>query len=74
MTLRIVAVALVTQEELDRLGTAFRRAYPIEDGPCFAGLLQAIDEADRELWRERDREEQARSASSAGLEEGQAPQ
>ena len=35
MTLRIVAVALVTQEELNRLGTAFRRAYPIEDGPCF---------------------------------------
>ncbi|HEV2125061.1 MAG TPA: hypothetical protein VGW38_20115 [Chloroflexota bacterium] len=63
MTLRIVAIALVTQSELDQLGTAFRRAYPIEDGPCFAGLLQAIDEADRELWRERDGEEQPRSAS-----------
>lgn len=69
MTLRIVAVALVTQEELDRPGSAFRRAYPIDDGPCFSGLLQTIEAADRELWRERDREEQAQTAPSGGLEE-----
>ena len=60
---RIVAVALVTQPEVDRLGAAFKRACSIVDGPCFAGLLQALDEADRELWRERDREEEAAAAS-----------
>lgn len=51
---RIVAIALVTRDELARLGPAFRRAWPVEDGPCFAGLLQAIDEADRDHWREQD--------------------
>ena len=46
---RIVAVALVTQSELQLLGKAFDRAWPVEDTPCFSGLLQAIDEADRAI-------------------------
>ena len=50
---RIVAVALLTQPELQGLGAAFDRAWPIEEAPCFTGLLQAIDEADRRLWRGR---------------------
>ena len=41
---RIVAVCLVTQEELQRLGDEFERAWPIDETPCFEGLLQAIDE------------------------------
>ena len=53
-TRRIVAVCLVTHDELGRLGTNFERARPIDEVPCFAGLLEAIDEAERELWRERD--------------------
>lgn len=52
---RIVAVGLLTQEELKLLGPAFDRAWPIEGTPRFTGLLEAIDEADRDLWRERDR-------------------
>ena len=52
---RIVALCLVTQPELERLGPSFRRAYPVDEAPCFAELLRAIDEADRQLWRERDR-------------------
>jgi hypothetical protein len=51
---RIVAVCLVTSNELTLLGRAFDRAWPVEETPCFSGLLQAIDEADRNLWRERD--------------------
>ena len=51
---RIVAVALLTRPELQGLGAAFNRAWPIEEAPCFAGLLEAIDEADRELWHARD--------------------
>ena len=51
---RIVAIGLLTQEELTALGPAFDRAWPVDEAPCFTGLLEAIDEADREAWRERD--------------------
>ncbi len=51
---RIVAVALVTKPELDRLGPSFTRAYPVDETPCFGELLRAIDEADRDLWHDRD--------------------
>jgi hypothetical protein len=52
----IVAVALLAQPELQGLGSAFDRAWPLDEVPCFSGLLEAIDEADRQLSRERDRE------------------
>jgi hypothetical protein len=54
---RIVAVGLLTDRDLDVLGTGFRRYFPVDHTPCFGELLSAIDEADRELWRERDRQE-----------------
>jgi hypothetical protein len=50
----IVALCLVTQSELELLGPSFLRAYPVDEVPCFGELLQAIDEADRILWRDRD--------------------
>ena len=46
---RIVAVGLLTEQDLAALGTSFSRAYPIQDTPCFNQLLQDIDEADREF-------------------------
>ncbi len=61
---RIVALCLVTQAELELLGPSFRRAFPIDEVPCFGELLEAIDEADRKLWRERD-------AQSNGADEPQ---
>ena len=48
---RIVAVGLLTERDLGLLGASFDRLWPVEDTPCFAELLQAIDEADRELRR-----------------------
>ncbi len=51
---RIVALCLVTQPELELLGPSFYRAFPIDEVPCFGALLEAIDEADRKIWRERD--------------------
>jgi hypothetical protein len=51
---RIVAVGLLTQRDVDVLGTNFRHLWPIDEAPCFSQLLEAIDEADRDLWRERD--------------------
>ena len=49
---RIVAVALLTDDDVTRLGANFRRLWPVDETPCFEGLLDAIDRADRELERE----------------------
>jgi hypothetical protein len=46
---RIVAVGLLTQQDLNLLGPAFGRAWPVEDVPAFEELLRAIDEADRKF-------------------------
>jgi hypothetical protein len=51
---RIVAVGLLTQNNLDALGPAFRRCWPVDETPCFSQLLQAIDEADRDLSQVQD--------------------
>ncbi|MGI8705684.1 MAG: hypothetical protein ACR2JJ_07805 [Sphingomicrobium sp.] len=51
---RIVAVGLLTRPDLERLGPTFTRCWPVDETPCFGELLSAIDEADREIWRERD--------------------
>jgi hypothetical protein len=45
----IVAVGLLTKRDASLLGPAFARLWPVEQAPCFSGLLQAIDAADREL-------------------------
>ena len=52
---RIVAVGLLTQHDISLLGPTFTRVWPVDETPCFDGLLQAIDEADRRLHRDRDR-------------------
>lgn len=52
-TKRIVAVALLSQSELDTLGSQFRRWYAVDEAPRFGELLLAIDEADREMARAR---------------------
>ena len=49
---RIVAIGLLTQQDLSVLGQGFRRAYPVEECHEFNDLLRRIDEADR---RGRDR-------------------
>jgi hypothetical protein len=54
---RVVAVGLLTQRDLDILGDSFNRLWPVDETPCFEGLLRAIDEADRDLRRRRDRGE-----------------
>jgi hypothetical protein len=51
---RIVAVGLLTQRDVDLLGPTFRRLWPVEQAPCFPDLIQAIDDADRDL-RQADR-------------------
>lgn len=44
---RVVAVGLLSKQDLELLGASFDRAYPVDEVPCFVELLRAIDEADR---------------------------
>ena len=46
---RIIAVGLLTKNDVRLLGPTFDRLWPVEDTPCFSQLLHAIDDADREL-------------------------
>ena len=54
MTDRIVAVGLLTKQDLSVLGPAFNRAWPVEKAPSFSELLRAIDEADQHLQAKSD--------------------
>jgi hypothetical protein len=49
---RIVAVGLLTGQDLKMLGPTFDRIWPVEQAPHFSQLLRAIDEADRKLDKE----------------------
>jgi hypothetical protein len=49
---RIVAVGLLTDDDLSRLGEAFTRLWPVEDCSGFDELLAAIDEAQERIERE----------------------
>ena len=49
---RIVAVGLLSQEDLDRLGTSFQRVFPLGQDNGFDELLKAIDAAERSLLSE----------------------
>ncbi|HEX4762381.1 MAG TPA: hypothetical protein VFU87_06270 [Sphingomicrobium sp.] len=51
----IVAIGLLTRRDLNLLGPTFTRVWPVEDSPGFDGLLEAIDEAERELNPSRNR-------------------
>lgn len=46
---RIIAVGLLTARDVELLGPAFDRLWPVDDTPSFSELLRAIDEAEREL-------------------------
>lgn len=46
---RIVALGLLTSSEVRLLGPQFKRLWPVDETPCFEGLIDAIDEADRQL-------------------------
>lgn len=41
---KIVAVGLLTQRDLDMLGSGFHRAYPVSDVAGFEDLLAQLDE------------------------------
>lgn len=39
----IVAVGLLTQRDLDVLGSGFRRSFPVSQDAAFDDLIQALD-------------------------------
>jgi hypothetical protein len=41
---RIVAIGLLTQRDLDMLGTGFERAFPLQSNADFEDLLAKLDE------------------------------
>jgi len=43
---RVAAVGSLTRSDLHRLGQSLAQAWPVDQGPCFRGLLEAIDDAD----------------------------
>jgi hypothetical protein len=44
---RFVSVGLLTQRDLDVLGSGFRRAFPLNHTQDFTAMLVAIDQVDR---------------------------
>ena len=50
----IVKVGLLTQADLDLLGSSFRAAIPVQDVRGFEALLSAIDEAEQRAAIRRD--------------------
>jgi hypothetical protein len=43
---RIVAVGLLTNSDLERLGAGFDRAFPVQEGDDFADLLHQLELVD----------------------------
>ena len=51
---RIVAVGLLTEQDLNLLGPTFTRVWPVDETPCFTELLEAISEAELKVTQSRD--------------------
>jgi len=49
---RIVAIGLLTEEDVRRLGDTFTRLWPVDRSTDFSDLLRAIDEAEERLRQE----------------------
>ena len=55
----IVAIGLLTQDDIQRLGHNFSRLFPLPRDGAFDDLIKAIDEADRQRDRSGGREGQS---------------
>ena len=51
---RIIAVGLLTARDVQLLGPAFERIWPVEEAPAFHELLKAMDETDSAKSRIRE--------------------
>ena len=48
----VIASGLLIQRNMELLGQRFARTWPVDETACFEGLLEAIDQTERELMRE----------------------
>jgi hypothetical protein len=56
---RIVAIGLLTQQDVEVLGAGFKRLYPVDPATDFDDLLRAIDVADNG-WKSVRKKDDAR--------------
>lgn len=66
----IVAVGLLTNRDLERLGSGFKRRFPVSDDSKFEDLLRAIDEADAAVGLRAGRTGEAEAAARPTLRQG----
>ena len=45
-----IVIRWQARSQSEALGPALDRAYPIEEKPCFDEALEAIEEAERQVW------------------------
>lgn len=50
---RFVAVGWHAKGDAALLATSFEKLWPLDEAPCFGGLLAAIDKADRHETHKR---------------------
>jgi hypothetical protein len=65
----IVAVGLLTNRDLERLGSGFKRCFPVSDDRKFEDLLRAIDEADAAAGLRAGRSEDAKASSMPRMQQ-----
>ena len=65
---RIVAIGLLTETDVQRLGDTFRRLWPIDQTTDYSEILKAIDEAEELRRRQCQMDGEARTGSTMGLE------
>lgn len=51
---RMIAIRWQAQGHVEALGATLDHAFPIDETPCFDEVLQAIDEAERQVWGDPD--------------------
>lgn len=49
---RIIAIGLLTADDVQRLGATFTKLWPVDQSTDFSELIRAIDEAE-EQYRQR---------------------
>jgi hypothetical protein len=54
---------LLTQRHVEQPESSLQQLWPVQDVPCFKGLLDAIDDADRSYWQSVDDAETSRGPS-----------
>ena len=47
---RMIVIRWLARRSVETLGPTFHQAYPVDEAPSFDDALDAIDEAERQVW------------------------